>query len=85
MSLSAACKEAVWLRRLLIGIISSYSSFSDNQSAIKLAWNEGINRRNKHIDVAYYFVRDVVSRGKVYLEYKSTSEMVADTLAKPLK
>ena len=57
---------------------------SDNQGAIALAGNESINRRNKHIDIAYHFVRDVVKRGEVVLQYVPTSEMMADMLTKPL-
>lgn len=87
--LSAGCKKACWLRRLLMGIVSRCSSanstFSDSQSAIKLAWNEGINRRNKHIDVAYRFVCNVVSLGEAHLEHTLTSEMVSHSLTKSLK
>lgn len=57
---------------------------SGSQSAIKLAEREGIKLPNKHIDVTYHFVRDVFSRNEVRLEYKSTSKIVADALAKPL-
>lgn len=72
-----------------MGIVTSSRSgitiFSDIQRAIKLAEGEGISRRNKHIDVTYHFVCDVVSGSEVRLEYKSTSKMDADAQRKPLR
>ena len=97
ISLSTASKEAIWLRRLVCDILrtapaaaltikskESTSLRSDNQGAIALAHNESINRRNKHIDIAYHFVRDAVKREEVRLEYVPTTNMVADILTKPL-
>ena len=88
--MSMACKEAIWLKRL-VSVIPLKSEvgtgmkvLADSQSAIKLAANESINRRNKHIDITYHFVRDVTSNGDVWLCYVPTSEMVADMLNKPL-
>lgn len=51
---------------------------------MKLAANESINRRNKHIDITYHYVRDVTNNGEAILGYVPTTEMVADTLNKPL-
>ena len=56
----------------------------DSQSANKLAANASINRRNKHIDIKYHFVRHVVEDGQVIILYYPTSNMVADMLTKPL-
>lgn len=58
--------------------------FSDNQSGIKLSENEKITRRNKHIDLTYHFVRDVVTCGDGDLCYKPTLEITADSRTKPL-
>ena len=57
---------------------------SDSQSAMKSANNESINRRSKHIDIAYNFVRQVTEDGQVILGYIPTNEMVADMLTKAL-
>lgn len=91
IALSAACKEAVWLKRLLQNLLPKEVNgnkmvvFSDSQSAIKLSENESINRRNKHIDITYHFVIDLVARGDIKLQYKSTLDMIADMLTKPLE
>ena len=90
VAMCMACKEAVWLKRL-VSVIPLKNDFekglevlADSQSAIKLAANESINRRNKHIDITYHFVRDVTSSGEVSLGYVPTSDMAADMLNKPL-
>ena len=57
---------------------------ADSQSAMKLAANESINRRNKHIDITFHYVREVTSNGEVTLGYVPTADMVADMLNKPL-
>ena len=87
---SMACKEAVWLKRLLSVIpIRTNSSdgmrlLADSQSAMKLAQNESINRRNKHIDITYHYVREVTNNADVRLTYCPTEDMAADMLTKAL-
>lgn len=92
IALSMSCKEAVWLNRIVASISppgrarKSMKVLSDSQSAISLSGNESINRRNKHIDITYHYVRDVTDKdsGQVELEYTPTSDMVADMMNKPL-
>ena len=85
-----ACKEAVWLKRLLCNIpvqtdlSKGMLLLADSQSAMKLASNESINRRNKHIDITYHYVREKTSDGTVNLGYCPTEVMVADMLTKAL-
>lgn len=43
--------------------------FSDNNGAKYLSVNESINRRNKHIDIIYHYVRDVVGWKEVCMQY----------------
>ena len=90
IAMSMACKEAIWMRRLLSNIpittdlMKGLVLLADSQSAMKLADKESINRRNKHIDIPYHFVRSVTDEGKVILRYLPNGEMVADMLNKPL-
>ena len=85
-----ACKEAIWLTRLLLksdvstDLSREMTVFTDNHSGIKLSANESNNNRNKHIDITYHFVRRVVDEGKVVLSYIRTEEIVADMLTKAL-
>ena len=90
VALSMACKEAIWLRRLLtevpmkIDLSKGLKLFTDSQSAMKLSANESINRRNKHIDINFHYVREVTRNKDVVLEYIATEYMVADMMTKPL-
>jgi hypothetical protein len=38
----------------------------------------------KHIDVRYYYIRELVAFNKVTVEYIPTKEIVANMLTKPL-
>ena len=79
---SDACKEAVWLRKLLSdlfgGKLDSMIIHCDNQSCIKLSENSVFHDKSKHI------IRDLVQRGIVKLQYIHTDEQIADILTKPL-
>jgi hypothetical protein len=39
---------------------------------------------SKHIKIKYHYIRDMVQRGAVRLQYVTTKEQVADVLTKPL-
>jgi hypothetical protein len=56
----------------------------DNQSCIKLTENLVFHDRSKHIDMKYHYIRDLVQRKTVKLQYIATSEQVVDILTKPL-
>jgi hypothetical protein len=40
--------------------------------------------RSKHIEIRYHYIRDMVQKGAVRLQYVATDEQVADVLTKPL-
>jgi hypothetical protein len=39
---------------------------------------------SKHIEIRYHFIRDMVQRGAIKLQYVGTDEQVADVLTKSL-
>ncbi len=85
----SAAKEAVWLSRLVADLSgfdkpNSIKVFADNQGAIDSGKNQAITQRNKHIDIQYHYVRDVVALGKVEFVHCPTEDMLADPLTKPL-
>jgi hypothetical protein len=41
--------------------------------------------RSKHIDVHFYFLRELTKAGTVELIYCNTQDQIADTITKPLK
>jgi hypothetical protein len=83
----AAC-EALWLRKLLLGLfrqeLEATVIHCDNQSCIKLSENPVFHDRSKHIDIRYHFIRDCVQRGAVRLDYIQTDEQIADIFTKAL-
>jgi hypothetical protein len=56
----------------------------DNQSCVKLTKNPLFHDRYKHIEIKYHYIRDMVQRGVVELQYISTDEQIANILTKPL-
>jgi hypothetical protein len=54
----------------------------DSQSAIFLAKNPAYHSKTKHIDIQYYFVRDMVEEKNVLLMKVDTLKNVADSLTK---
>ena len=84
---SASC-EAVWLRKLLTELFDlpseATSIFCDNQSYVKLSENPVFHDRSKHIEIKYHYMRDMVQRGEVKLQYVAMDEQIADVLTKPL-
>jgi hypothetical protein len=58
----------------------------DNMSAILLLKNgKSSANRTKHISIRYFWLQDRVANGDIKIDYKSTEEMVADGLTKPLQ
>ena len=87
MALTAAAKEALWLRRLCKELGFEQESVKincDSQSAIALAKNHVHHERTKHIDTKYHFIRDVVEDGSVTLSKIHTSKNPAYFLTKAL-
>lgn len=88
VALSEACKEAIWIRRLLMDFDLTLSEpttiFEDNQSCLKLIKEERLSGKSKHIDTKFHFVKDYVEKGLVKCVYCPTDEMIADLLTKPL-
>ena len=88
MALSEACSEIAWLTSLQkeigYGTTSPTPLVSDNQGGIFLAINPAHDRRVKHVDIRYHFIREYVEGKRVTIVYISTNDMIADILTKPL-
>jgi ATP sulfurylase len=46
--------------------------------------NHALHDESKHIEIRYQFIRDMLQRGAIKLQYVSVDEQVADVLTKPL-
>ena len=56
----------------------------DNESCIKLLEILVFHDRSKHIEMKYHFIRDLVQRGALKLQYIRTDEQIVDILTKLL-
>ncbi len=83
-----AGKEMIWMRNILSEFGYKFTSPStlncDNQSAISVAKNPEHHGRMKHLDLRFYWLRDTVENGQIFLKFIPTTEMPADLLTKPL-
>ena len=81
-----ASKEIVWLCNLLEEMGSYVSSpsilHSDNQSAIWVANSPEHHGCMKHLDLRWFWLRDVVDQGVISPVFVPTTEMPADLLTK---
>ena len=46
--------------------------------------NSVFHDKSKHIEIKYHYVRDMVQRGAVKLQYVAMEEQITDVLMKPL-
>jgi hypothetical protein len=56
----------------------------DNQEAIALVTLESQNRRTRHINVRYHYIRECIESGTIAPHYTPISEMLADGFTKAL-
>jgi len=67
---ACAC-QAIWLKRILEELefkqAGATTIYCDNNSTIKLSKNPVLHGRSKHIDVKWYFLRDLCSDGVIQL------------------
>ncbi|TFY50378.1 hypothetical protein EVJ58_g11073, partial [Rhodofomes roseus] len=87
MSLSDCSRQVVWVKMLLkeIGyLLGALPICSDNQGAIFIGSNPVTERRSKHIDIRYHYIRELIEEKQVELFYISTDENPADLFTKNL-
>ena len=46
--------------------------------------NPVFHDKSKHIKIKYHYIKDMVQRGSMKLQYVTTYEQIADVLMKPL-
>ena len=51
---------------------------------MKLSENPVFHDKSKHIEIKYHYIKDMVQRGVVKLQYVATKEHIADVLKNPL-
>ena len=85
-SASDTCRQMTWLRTFGEELGDDVTRPSplclDNQGSIFLAVNPVIDRRTKHIEIRYHYIRECVERGFVDIFYVSTDKQLADVFTK---
>jgi hypothetical protein len=88
IALCVAVYEAVWIHKLLADLfehdMDSTIIHCDNPSFLKLLENPVFHDKSKHIEIKYHYIRDMVQRKVVHVQYLSTHEQVAYGFTKPL-
>ena len=76
---SASC-EAIWLRKLMSRLFNLEMETTvilcDNQSCIKMTKNPMFHNRSKHIEIRCFYIRDMMQKGAIKLQYVSTDEQL---------
>ena len=77
----------MWLKRSLkeFRFVVPCALFTDSKGASDIAENLKINKRTKHIDVAYYNTREKLLSGVFFLFKVASINNPADLMTKPLK
>ncbi|XP_064111316.1 uncharacterized protein LOC135218796 [Macrobrachium nipponense] len=89
IAMAVAMQEALWLCGILREINASDLSIvpwilADNTAAVNLAEKDIVNDNSKGVDVKYHFIKDVVKKGLVKLQYVAYHDNQANLLTKGL-
>ena len=83
----ASC-EAVWMRKILSNLfdLHLYSTciYCDNESCVKFSENPVFHDKSNHIEIKYQYIKDMVQRGAVKIQYVAMDEQIVYFLTKPL-
>ena len=80
----SCCSQLLWMKKVLTDYEISQDTmivYCDNSSAIDISKNPVQHSKTKHIEIRYYFIRDLIERKIVCLEYIPTESQNADILS----
>jgi hypothetical protein len=87
MALCDCSRQVVWIKSLFSELdihLDAIPICGDNQGSIFMGSNPVQERRSKHIDIRYHYIREVVQDGKVELFFIDGDENPADMFTKNL-
>ena len=87
VALAESAKSGLYISNLSeeISLPSGYINLcGDNVFAPTLAAHKTVDQKIKHVDVKYYFIRDLVSKKRIKLNYVNRKFNIADILTKCL-
>lgn len=87
MALSDCSRQAMWIKSLLreLGIpMKAFPIYGDNQGSIFISSNPVQERRTKHIDIRYHYVRELVESKEIEILFVDGNNNPADMFTKNL-
>ena len=87
MVLSDCSRQVVWVKTLLSEIgfdLTAIPICGDNQGSIFIASNPVTEKRSKHIDIRYHYIRDVIAAGHIKVYFIDGENNLADMFTKNL-
>ena len=85
---SDTCRQMAWLRNFGKELGDNMTAPTplclDNQGSIFLAVNPAVDRRTKHIEIRYHFIREFYESGETDIFYVASEDQLADQLTKNL-
>lgn len=87
MAVSDCSRQVVWIRSLLSELgykLGPIPICADNQGSLFIAGNPVTERRSKHIDIRYHYIRECIAMKKVEVFFIEGSENPADMFTKNL-
>jgi hypothetical protein len=78
IALSMTVCEAMWLHKLLANsfehVLDSTIIHYGNQSCVMISDNPMFHNKLNHIEIKYHYIRDMVQRKEVLVQYLPTDE-----------
>ena len=87
ITVGSYCSQLLCMKKLLTDYEITQDTmviYCDNSSAIDTFENPVQHSKTKHIEIRYHFIKDLVERKIVALEYIPTERQNADIFTKPL-
>ena len=87
MALSDCSRQVVWIQNIFTELgfpVKPTQICADNQGDIFIASNPVQERRTKHIDVRFHYVRDLIEQKRIDIVWVPTDENSADMFTKNL-
>ncbi|XP_073277629.1 uncharacterized protein [Primulina huaijiensis] len=86
-SAGSGCTQLLWMNQMIedYGLKNEpLIMYCDNSSAINISKNPVQPSRTKHIDIRHHFIRDLVEKGLIRMEFVDTNNQLADIFTKAL-
>nr|GEW30939.1 hypothetical protein [Tanacetum cinerariifolium] len=89
-TLGAACKEAEWLRNMLLDLelwpqpLATIFLHYDSQSTLSRAYNKVYNGKSRYISLRHAYIKELISNAIITIKYIRSCKNLADPFTKGL-